>query len=172
MAEQSGAKSQVTGLVGAALVAVLLLFLNSLLSDLPQTALAAIVIVAAISLTDVAILRRYLEVRRAPSAVSLVATAGVMLLGVLQGIVVAVALAILLFFRRSWWPHGAVLGRVDEVEGWHDVRAIPTPSRSRAWSSTAGRRRCSSPTRAPSANRSASSPTSAARDGSCSSARR
>jgi high affinity sulfate transporter 1 len=125
VAEQSGAKSQVTGLVGAALVGVLLLFLNSLLADLPQTALAAIVIVAALSLMDLAILRRYYEVRRSALAVSLVATAGVMLLGVLQGIVVAVALAILLFFRRNWWPHGAVLGRVGAVEGWHDVDAYP-----------------------------------------------
>jgi len=125
VAEQSGAKSQVTGLVGAGMVAILLLFLNSLLSDLPQTALAAVVIVAALSLMDVGVLRRYLQVRRSAFWVSLVATTGVMLLGVLQGIVVAVVLAILLFFRRNWWPHGAVLGRVDALEGWHDVRTYP-----------------------------------------------
>jgi MFS superfamily sulfate permease-like transporter len=83
------------------------------------------VIVAALSLMDVAILRRYMQVRRTALAVSLVATAGVVLLGVLQGIVVAVALAILLFFRRSWWPHGAVLGRVEGVEGWHGVDDHP-----------------------------------------------
>jgi high affinity sulfate transporter 1 len=125
VAEQSGAKSQVTGLVGAGLVAALLLFLNSLLADLPQTALAAVVIVAALSLMDLGLLRRYLRVRRSALAVSLVATAGVMLLGVLQGIVVAVTLAILLFFRRNWWPHGAVLGTVEGVEGWHDVDTHP-----------------------------------------------
>jgi high affinity sulfate transporter 1 len=125
VAEQSGARSQLSNLVGAGLVAVLLLFANSLLADLPQCALAAIVIVAALSLMDIAILRRYLEVRRSALAVSLVASAGVILLGVLQGIVVAVALAILLFFRRNWWPHGAVLGRVAEDEGWHDVGAYP-----------------------------------------------
>ncbi|MGC2373735.1 MAG: sulfate permease, partial [Solirubrobacteraceae bacterium] len=125
VAEQAGAKSQATGLVGAVLVAALLLFLNSLLANLPQTALASIVIVAALSLTDLDILRRYLRVRRSAFWVSLVASAGVMLLGVLQGIVIAVALAILLFFRRSWWPHGAVLGRVDVVEGWHDVESYP-----------------------------------------------
>jgi MFS superfamily sulfate permease-like transporter len=123
VAEQSNAKSQLTGVVGAALVVVLLLFLNGLLADLPQTALAAVVIVAARSLADVAILRRYLRVRKSAFAVSLVATAGVMLLGVLQGIVVAVTLAILLFFRRSWWPHGAVLGKLEGEEGWHDVDA-------------------------------------------------
>jgi MFS superfamily sulfate permease-like transporter len=121
VAEQSGAKSQLTGVVGAALVVVLLLFLNSLLADLPQTALAAVVIVAALSLMDVQILRRYRDVRKSAFAVSLVATAGVILLGVLQGIVVAVVLAILLFFRRNWWPHGAILGRVSEEEGWHDI---------------------------------------------------
>ncbi len=125
VAEQSGARSQLSNLVGAALVVVLLLFANSLLADLPQCALAAVVIVAALSLADVAILRRYLEVRRSALAVSLVASAGVILLGVLQGIVVAVVLAILLFFRRNWWPHGAILGRVDEVEGWHDLGAYP-----------------------------------------------
>ncbi|HEX4189176.1 MAG TPA: sulfate permease [Solirubrobacteraceae bacterium] len=125
VAEQSGAKSQVTGVVGAALVVVLLLFLNSLLADLPQTALAAVVIVAALSLMDLGILRRYLRVRRSAFAVSLAATAGVILLGVLQGIVVAVTLAILLFFRRNWWPHGAVLGRVEGAGGWHDVRTHP-----------------------------------------------
>jgi high affinity sulfate transporter 1 len=125
VAEQSGAKSQVTGVVGAALVAVLLLFLNSLLADLPQTALAAVVIVAALSLMDLGVLRRYVEVRRSALAVSLVATAGVILLGVLQGIVVAVTLAILLFFRRNWWPHGAVLGSVEGLEGWHDIASYP-----------------------------------------------
>jgi high affinity sulfate transporter 1 len=121
VAEQSGAKSQMTGLVGAALVALLLLVFNSLLADLPQAALAAVVIAAALSLIDVAILRRYFRVRRSALAISLVATAGVILLGVLQGIVVAVGLAILLFFRRNWWPHGAVLGYVDAIEGWHAI---------------------------------------------------
>jgi len=87
--------------------------------------LAAVVIAAATSLMDLGILRRYLHVRRSALAVSLVATAGVILLGVLQGIVVAVMLAILLFFRRNWWPHGAVLGWVDDVEGWHDVSDQP-----------------------------------------------
>jgi high affinity sulfate transporter 1 len=125
VAEQSGAKSQVTGVVGAGLVALLLLFLNSLLADLPQAALAAVVIVAARSLMDVGILRRYYQVRRSALAISLVATLGVILLGVLQGIIVAVALAIFLFFRRNWWPHGAVLGTINAAEGWHNIQAYP-----------------------------------------------
>jgi MFS superfamily sulfate permease-like transporter len=125
VADQSGAKTQVTGLVGAGVVALLLLFLSGLLTDLPQAALAAVVIVAAFSLMDLYVLRRYFQVRRSALAISLVASAGVILFGVLQGIIVAVVLAILLFFRRSWWPHGALLGKVDGLEGWHGVRAHP-----------------------------------------------
>ena len=121
VAEQSGAKSQAAGLVGAGLVVVLLLFLNSLLSDLPQSALAAVVIAAAVSLMNIGALRRYASVRISSLLLSLVATLGVVLLGVLEGIVVAIFLAVLLFFRRNWWPHGAVLGEAADGEGWHSV---------------------------------------------------
>jgi high affinity sulfate transporter 1 len=126
VAEQSGAKSQLTGLVGAFLVALLLLFFSSLLGDLPQTALAAVVIAAAFSLADIGTLRRYLAVRRSSLAVSLVATAGVVFFGVLEGILIAVVLSILLFFKRGWWPHGEVLGRVEGQDGWHSVSSAPT----------------------------------------------
>ena len=125
VAEQSGAKSQLTGVVGAGLVVVLLLFLNSLLSDLPQSALAGVVIAAALSLMNIGALRKYAEVRVSSLLLSLVATLGVVALGVLQGIVVAIFLAVLLFFRRNWWPHGAVLGRTDDSEGWHGIDDLP-----------------------------------------------
>jgi MFS superfamily sulfate permease-like transporter len=121
VAEQSGAKSQLAGLVGAGIVVVLLLFLNSLLADLPQSALAAVVIAAALSLLNIKALRRYWSVRPSAVVLSLVASAGVILLGVLEGIVVAIFLAVLLFFHRNWWPHGAVLGRVDGLDGWHST---------------------------------------------------
>ena len=121
VAEQSGAKSQLTGIVGAGVVAVLLLFLNDLLSDLPQSALAAVVIAAALSLLNLGALRRYWPVRPSAVVLSLVASLGVILIGVLQGIVIAIFLAVLLFFRRNWWPHGAVLGEVDGLDGWHSV---------------------------------------------------
>ena len=77
VAEQSGAKSQLTGVVGAGLVVVLLLFLNALLADLPQTALAAVVIAAALSLMNLerapSLLRRC---GKSSVVLSLVATAG------------------------------------------------------------------------------------------------
>jgi high affinity sulfate transporter 1 len=125
VAEQAGAKSQVTGLFGAGLVVVLLLFLNSLLADLPQSALAAVVIAAALSLVNVRALRGYARARRSSVLLSLVATVGVITLGVLDGIVVAILLAVLMFFRRNWWPHGEVVGRVDGMDGWHSLTAFP-----------------------------------------------
>jgi high affinity sulfate transporter 1 len=121
VAEQSGAQSQLTGVVGAALVVILIVFLNSLLADLPQSALAAVVIAAALSLLDLGSLRRYASVRRSALLLSITASVAVIVLGVLEGIAVAIALAILLFFRRNWWPHGAVLGRVDGLDGWHNI---------------------------------------------------
>ena len=114
-----------TGLAGAALVVVLLLFLPTLLSDLPQTTLAAVVIAAALSLMNLPILRTYLRIRKSALLLSLVATLGVVLLGVLQGILLAVILSILLFFRGSWWPHGEVLGLVPSLGGWHDLDRYP-----------------------------------------------
>src|SRR5262249_32977950 len=118
-------KTQLTGVIGAGVVVILLLFLNSLLSDLPQSALAGVVIAAALSLMNLRALRRYARVRMSSLLLSLVATLGVIALGVLQGIVVAIFLAVLLFFRRSWWPHGAVLGRTDDSEGWHALDDLP-----------------------------------------------
>jgi len=128
VAEQSGAKSQLAGVVGAGVVVVLLLFLNSLLKDLPQAALGAVVIAAALSLLNVGAVVRFFRVRKSAFVLSLVASAGVIFLGVLEGIGVAVALAIVLFFRRNWWPYGAVLGQVDGLDGWHSVQLHPDAS--------------------------------------------
>ena len=63
--------------------------------------------------------------RKTALALSLVATIGVVFFGVLQGILIAAILSILLFFRRSWWPPGAVLGYVPELKGYHDVERYP-----------------------------------------------
>ncbi len=128
VADQSGARSQMAGVVGAGLVLVLLVALNGLLADLPQTALAAVVIAAALSLMDLPALVRFARVRRSSLVLCLVTSAGVIFLGVLQGIVVAIVLAVLMFFKRNWWPHGEVLVQVPELGGWHSVRAYPAGS--------------------------------------------
>jgi MFS superfamily sulfate permease-like transporter len=104
----------------------MLLAVPGLLKDLPQTALAAVVIMAAVSLADVAVLRRFARVRKTALALSLVATFGVVFFGVLEGILIAAILSILLFFRRSWWPPGAILGYVPELDGWHDIERYPS----------------------------------------------
>jgi high affinity sulfate transporter 1 len=124
--EQAGAKSQLASVVGALTVVVLLLFFNSLLKDLPQSALAAVLIGAALSLLDLPELVRYAQVRKSALVLSVVASLGVVVLGVLPGIVVAVVLAVLLYFQRGWQPHGAVLGLVDDIGGWHNTSRYPS----------------------------------------------
>jgi MFS superfamily sulfate permease-like transporter len=121
--ENAGAQSQAASLVGAGIVVILLVFLNSLVKDLPQSALAAVLIAAALSLLDIGALRRYARVRKSALALSLTATAGVIAFGVLKGIVIAIVLAVILFFRRSWQPHGVVLGRTRT--GWHALTEHP-----------------------------------------------
>jgi high affinity sulfate transporter 1 len=121
VAMQNGAKTQVTGLVGAAAILMMLLFVPGLLRNLPQPTLAAVVIAASISLADIAGMRRLWRQRKADFALATAAFLGVALLGVLPGIALAVGLSILDVFRRSWRPYQAVLGRVDGLAGYHDT---------------------------------------------------
>ncbi|MGH2539677.1 MAG: SulP family inorganic anion transporter, partial [Actinomycetota bacterium] len=126
VAEQAGAKSQVTGVVGALAILLLLLVAPGLLRNLPQPTLAAVVIAAAVSLADIPATVRLWKQRRTEFALSVAAFLGVALLGVLPGIVVAVVLSILNVFRRAWWPYRTRLGRVDGLPGFHDVRQYPS----------------------------------------------
>lgn len=107
VAEQGGAKSQVTGLVCAALVAIMLLFLPGLLANLPNATLAAIVIAAALSQMDIATVLTFLRVRMSAFMLAMTATLGVVFFGVLEGILIAVALSILAFFSRLVSGSGA-----------------------------------------------------------------
>ena len=125
VAERAGAKSQLTGVVGAGLIILMLVLVPGLFQDLPQPALAAVVITAALSLADLPGTARLWRQRRAEFMLSIAAFLGVALLGVLPGIAIAVALSILNVFRRTWWPYETVLGRVDGLAGYHDVRSYP-----------------------------------------------
>ncbi|MER5252226.1 sulfate permease [Streptomyces sp. NPDC002855] len=125
VAERAGAKTQLTGVVGAALIVLMLVLLPGLFRDLPQPALAAVVITASLSLADLAGTTRLWRQRKAEFWLSIAAFLGVALLGVLPGIAVAVGLSILNVFRRAWWPYSTVLGRVPGLEGYHDVRSHP-----------------------------------------------
>lgn len=125
VAEDVGAKSQFAGLAGAAVLALLLIFGTGLLHDLPTATLAAIVIVAVLGFIDVAGARRLLRWRRSEFVLAMAAFVGVAVLGVLWGVGIAIALALLSFVRRAWRPHDAVLGRVDNLKGYHDTERHP-----------------------------------------------
>ncbi len=125
VAEQTGAKTQLTGVVGAALIVLMLVFVPGLLKNLPNPTLAAVVIAASLSLADIPAAVRLWHQRRVEFMLSMTAFLGVALLGVLEGIAVAVALSIFNVFRRSWWPYQTVLGRVPGVPGYHDSELHP-----------------------------------------------
>ncbi len=125
VAEQAGAKTQMTGVVGAVVIVLMLVLVPGLLKNLPNPTLAAVVIAASLSLADIPGTVRLWRQRRVEFALSVAAFLGVALLGVLQGIVVAVALSILNVFRRAWWPYQTTLGRVPGVPGYHDREQYP-----------------------------------------------
>jgi MFS superfamily sulfate permease-like transporter len=121
----AGARTQLTPLVGAVTIAVLLLVAPGALRNLPQPILGAVVITAAMGLVDPAAVRRLYQVRRSEFILWLAAFVGVALLGVLSGIMAAIVLSLGDFIRRAWRPHDAVLGREDELKGYHDLDRHP-----------------------------------------------
>jgi high affinity sulfate transporter 1 len=128
VAERSGAKTQLTGVTGAVLIILMIVLVPGLFRNLPQPALAAVVITASLSLADVPGTVRLWRQRKAEFLLSIAAFLGVALLGVLPGIAIAVGLSILNVFRRAWWPYDTVLGRVDGLAGYHDTRSYPGAS--------------------------------------------
>jgi MFS superfamily sulfate permease-like transporter len=125
VAESSGARTQVTGVVGAAGIVVVLVAAGGLGQYLPTSALAAVIIAAALTLLDVRSVVWLAKVRRSELALSMASLLGVAVLGVLQGIAVAIALSLGNFVRRAWRPYDAVLGRVPGRKGYHDIDRHP-----------------------------------------------
>ena len=129
VAEQAGAKTQVTGLIGAMLVSILLYFAPSLLKSMPHAALSAVVICACLGQIQIYQVFRLYQLRRSEFLFSIACFFGVIVLGVIQGIFIAVGLALVAFIWRAWRPHNAVLGRVDGLKGYHDVLRHPEARR-------------------------------------------
>ena len=125
VAEASGARTQLTGVVGAGAIALLLLLAPNLMQNLPTSALAAVVIAAALGLFEIADLRRIYRVQRWEFWLSIVCLAGVAVLGAIPGIGLAIAIAVIEFLWDGWRPHFAVLGRVDGIRGYHDLKRYP-----------------------------------------------
>jgi high affinity sulfate transporter 1 len=128
VAEQAGARSQLTGVVGALVIVAMLLFAPGLMRNLPQPVLASVVIAASLSLADVPATVRLWKQRRMEFGVSMVAFAGVVFLGVLPGIGLAVAISILNVFRRMWMPYRVELTQVEGLDGYHDAEVYPEGS--------------------------------------------
>jgi high affinity sulfate transporter 1 len=125
VAEASGAKTQLTGVVGATAVALLLVLAPALMRNLPTSALAAVVIASAIGLFEFADLRRILRIQPWEFWLSVGCFAGVAVLGAIPGIGLAIVVAVIEFLWDGWRPHFAVLGRVDGIRGFHDVTRYP-----------------------------------------------
>src|SRR5262245_47855341 len=127
--EAAGAKTQITGVVGAIAVALLLVFAPNLLKDLPSSALAAVVIAAAIGLFEFKDLIRIFRIQQWEFWLSVVCFIVVAVFGVIPGIGIAILIAVIEFLWDGWRPHYAVLGRVTGVRGYHDVKRYPDARR-------------------------------------------
>ncbi len=125
VAEAAGARTQLTGVVGALAVALLLLVAPNLLQDLPTTALAAVVIASAIGLIEVKDLIRIYRMQPWEFWLSILCLVGVAVFGAIPGIGLAIVIAVIEFLWDGWRPHSAVLGRADGVKGYHDIERYP-----------------------------------------------
>jgi high affinity sulfate transporter 1 len=129
VAEAAGARTQLTSVVAALIIAFLLLAAPNLLQDLPKTALAAVVIASAIGLIEVTDLKRIYRIQRWEFWLSMVCLVGVAVLGAIPGIGLAIAMAIIQFLWDGWRPHSAVLGRAHGLKGYHDITRYPDARR-------------------------------------------
>jgi high affinity sulfate transporter 1 len=129
VAEAAGARTQLTSVVGALAIAFLLVAAPRLLQHLPNPALAAVVIAAAIGLVEISDLKRIYRVQQWEFWLSIACFVGVAVFGVIPGIGLAIAIAITEFLWDGWRPHSAVLGRAEGVKGYHDVTRYPDARR-------------------------------------------
>ena len=129
VAEAAGARTQLTSVIGALAIAMLLLVAPSLLQHLPTAALAAVVIASALGLFEIADLKRIYRIQRWEFWLAIVCFVGVAVLGVIQGIGLAIVLAIIEFLWDGWRPHSAILGRAHGVKGYHDITRYPDARR-------------------------------------------
>ena len=129
VAESAGSKTQLTGVVGALMIAFILILAPNLLQNLPTTALAAVVIASAIGLFEIKDLRRLYRIQFWEFWLSITCFLGVAIFGPIPGILFAIILALVEFVWDGWRPHSAVLGRADGVKGYHDITRYPEARR-------------------------------------------
>lgn len=120
-----GSRTQLVSLVAAALVVATLAFLGPVLGQVPRTALAAVIVAAAIAILDLPGYRALWRVSRQEAALAVVAALIVIVFDVLVGVVVAVALSVVMALARIARPHDAILGDVPDLDGWVDTSTHP-----------------------------------------------
>lgn len=120
-----GSRTQVAGLVAAIGVIAIIVAVPGVVSDMPSPTLAAIVMTASFALFDWSGWRWLLRVRRSEFLLSLAAAVSVLMVGVLEGIGVAIVLSLANFVRKEWRPHSAELANVKGVSGYHDRARHP-----------------------------------------------
>ncbi|MGY8684278.1 SulP family inorganic anion transporter [Bradyrhizobium sp. UFLA05-153] len=125
VAVASGGRTQVTGLVAAATIAAVLLFLTGPLRYVPIAALGALLVFASISLFDTRTLREIWSIDRSEVVLAVITTLGVVALGAINGILIAVGLALVRFVKLTARPRDEVLGTVDGLPGLHSVERHP-----------------------------------------------
>ena len=125
IASAVGARSQLAGVFTVVGTVLALLFVRPLLELFPSAALGAVVVYAATRLVDVSEFRRFARFRHSELVLALGTTAAVLVIGVLEGILVAIALSVADLLRRVSRPHDAVLGFVPRLAGMHDIDDYP-----------------------------------------------
>jgi high affinity sulfate transporter 1 len=129
VAEQNGAQTQLASVVGALAVLVFVLAAPGVTTYLPDATLGAVVIVAATALIDVRGLVRMWHMSRIEFGLAAAAFLGVTLVGVLQGIVVAIGLSFAAVIARAWQPYRTELVRTADRPGYHDIERHPDGQR-------------------------------------------
>jgi SulP family sulfate permease len=124
--DQMGGRTQVAGLLAAGVVALVLMFLTAPMQYLPTATLGAVIVAASIGLLDVSAWQGLAPVSKVEVAIAAIAMIGVITIGVLQAILLAVALSLIDAVRRSAAPHDAVLGWVERLDRYGDVRFRPS----------------------------------------------
>jgi high affinity sulfate transporter 1 len=125
VAVAAGARTQLTGLVGALGIALLLVLAPHLLQNLPSAVLGAVVVAACLSFADLPGMWALFRLRKVEFGLSLTSFLGVAFVGVIEGIFIAITLAMLVLVWNAWHPYSAVLARVDGIKGFHDVSRHP-----------------------------------------------
>jgi sulfate permease, SulP family len=124
--DQMGARSQLAGLLAVAVIMLVLLFLTGPIQYLPEATLGAVIVTAALGMIDLEAWRGLARVSRVEVSIAAITMAGVITVGVLRALLLAVALSVVDAVRRSARPHDAVLGWVERLDRYADVRLHPS----------------------------------------------